>query len=62
MNWYLQSNENSDVAQSTRVRFARNLHDVRFNLTKKEEIQALENKVKESLYNIDYKIWMILQK
>lgn len=54
MNWYLQSNENSDVAQSTRIRFARNLHDVRFNLSKKEEIQVLENKVKESLYNIGY--------
>ncbi len=54
MNWYLQNNENSDVAQSTRIRFARNLHDFRFNLTKKEEIQALENKVKESLYNIGY--------
>ena len=56
MNWYLQSNENSDVAQSTRVRFARNLHDVSFNLTKKEEIQALENKVKENLYNIGYSL------
>ena len=54
MNWYLQSNENSDVAKSTRIRFARNLHDFKFNLTKKEEIQALENKVKEGLYNIEY--------
>lgn len=54
MNWYLQSNENSDVAKSTRIRFARNLHEFKFNLTKKEDIQALENKVKEGLYNIGY--------
>lgn len=54
MNWYLQSNENSDVAKSTRIRFARNLHDFKFNLTKKEDIQALENKIKEGLYNIGY--------
>lgn len=54
MNWYLQSNENSDVAKSTRIRFARNLHDFKFNLTKKEEMQVLENKVKEGLYNIGY--------
>ncbi len=54
MNWYLQSNENSDVAKSTRIRFARNLHDFKFTLTKKEEIQALQNKIKEGLYNIGY--------
>lgn len=54
MNWYLQSNENSDVARSTRIRLARNLHGFKFNLTQKEEIEALENKVKESLYAIGY--------
>ncbi len=54
MNWYLQSNENSDVAKSTRIRLARNLHDFKFNLTKKEEMEALENKIKEGLYSIGY--------
>lgn len=54
MNWYLQSSENSDVAKSTRIRLARNLHDFKFNLTKKEDIEALENKIKEGLYNIGY--------
>lgn len=54
MNWYLQSNENSDVAKSTRVRLARNLHDFKFNLKKKEEIEALENKIKEGWYQIGY--------
>lgn len=54
MNWYLQSSENSDVAKSTRIRLARNLHDFKFNLSSKEEIEALENKIKESLYSIGY--------
>lgn len=54
MNWYLQSSENSDVAKSTRIRLARNLHDFKFNLEKKEDVEALDNKVKEGLYNIGY--------
>lgn len=54
MNWYLQSCENSDVAKSTRIRLARNLYDFRFNLTQKEDIESLENKIKEDLYNIGY--------
>lgn len=54
MNWYLQSSENSDVAKSTRIRLARNLHDFKFNLSSKEEIKALENKIKENLYTIGY--------
>ena len=54
MNWYLQSSENSDVAKSTRIKLARNLKDFQFNLNKKEDIQALETKVKEGLYNIGY--------
>ena len=54
MNWYLQSSSDSDVAKSTRIRLARNIHGFNFNLTKKEEIEALENKVKDNLYNIGY--------
>lgn len=54
MNWYLQSSENSDVAKSTRIRFARNLNEFKFNLEKREDIEKLENKVKESLYSIGY--------
>lgn len=54
MNWYLQSRENSDVARSTRIRLARNLQDFRFNLNKREDIEGLENKIKEGLYNIGY--------
>lgn len=54
MNWYLQSNETTDVAKSTRIRLARNLRGFEFNLNKKEEIVALENKIKEGLYPIGY--------
>ena len=54
MNWYLQSNSNSDVAVSTRIRFARNLNNFRFNLDKKQEIEELEKVIKEKLYQIGY--------
>lgn len=54
MNWYLQSCENSDVAKSTRIRLSRNLHGFKFNLSEKQELEALENKIKESLYAIGY--------
>lgn len=54
MNWYLQSGNNSDVAISTRIRFARNLSSFKFKLKSKEENEALENKIKENLYGIGY--------
>ena len=54
MNWYLQSNENCDVVRSTRIRFARNLSEFRFNLKNKEELEKLENKIKDNLYAIGY--------
>ena len=34
MNWYLQSGKESDVVTSTRIRFARNLPEFKFNLKK----------------------------
>lgn len=54
MNWYLQSNDNSDVAISSRIRFARNLKDFKFNISQKEELEELENTIKENLYLIGY--------
>ena len=54
MNWYLQSNENCDVVRSTRIRFARNLSEFKFDLQNKEEQEKLENKIKDSLYAIGY--------
>ena len=54
MNWYLQSGKESDVAISTRIRFARNLNGFKFNLTEKQDIEKLENKIKDNLYGIGY--------
>ena len=54
MNWYLQSSEDGDVVKSTRIRLARNLSEFPFNLEKKEEVQKLEEKIQDNLYNIGY--------
>ncbi len=53
MNWYLQSGKESDVAISTRIRFSRNINGYSFNLSS-EELDSLENKIKESIYEIGY--------
>ena len=54
MDWYLQSTQNSDVVKSTRIRLARNLREFKFNLKTQQEIENLENKIKEILYNLGY--------
>lgn len=54
MNWYLQSSKDSDVAKSTRIRFARNISGFPFKLKTKEQREALENKIKDNIYGIGY--------
>ena len=54
MNWYLQSTDNSDVVKSTRISFLRNIGEFKFNLEKKDEIEKLENKIKDNLFSIGY--------
>ena len=54
MNWYLQSDENSDVILSTKIKFSRNISGFKFNLTEKNEIEQLEEKIKENIYEIGY--------
>lgn len=54
MNWYLESNENSDIAKSTKIKFERNLAQFKFNLQTKQEIEELENTIKNNLYSIGY--------
>ena len=49
MNWYLDVNENSDVVKSTKIKFSRNLSEFKFNLKKQEDIERLENKIKEMI-------------
>lgn len=54
MNWYLQSTDNSDVVKSTRINFLRNIAEFKFNLDNKDDIEKLENKIKDNLFSIGY--------
>ena len=54
MNWYLQSGNDSDVTISTRIRLARNLEGIKFQLKNNEEIELLENRIKDNFYGIGY--------
>lgn len=54
MNWYLQNGKDSDVVNSTRIRYARNLRDFKFGLKDKESIEKLEEKIKQEIINIGY--------
>lgn len=55
VNWYLQNGKESDVVMSTRIRLARNLADYPFiNRSKKEDLENIENKVKEVTPGLGY--------
>lgn len=54
MSWYLQSGENSDVVINSKVELSRNINGLKFDLKETQEIEKLENKIKENLYNIGY--------
>ena len=54
MNWYLETSKDLDVVISTRIRYARNLQDFKFNIQDKEEAEKLENKIKEETPEIGY--------
>ena len=54
MNWYLQSTDNIDVVKSTRISFLRNIGEFKFNLDNKDDIEKLENKIKDNLFSIGY--------
>ena len=54
MKWYLQNGNNSDVAISTRIRFARNIDGFKFNIKDERELNRLEEYIKEHLYSIGY--------
>ena len=56
MNWYLQSGKEADVAINSKIKLARNINGYPFNLKSKEQIESLENKIKENLYNIGYNL------
>lgn len=54
MNWYLETSKDSDVVISTRIRYARNLQEFRFNIKDKEEAEKLANQIKEEAPEIGY--------
>lgn len=54
MNWYLQSNQDSNIVNSTRIQLARNINGFSFGLKIKGERERLENKIKENLYGMSY--------
>ena len=54
MNWYLQNGKDSDVVFSTRIRYARNLKNYKFNIKNKKEAMELENEIKSRLPSIGY--------
>lgn len=55
LNWYLQSGKESDVVVSSRVRLARNLREFPFVArAKKEDLEKVEEKVKEITPSIGY--------
>lgn len=56
-NWYLQNGKESDVVMSTRIRLARNLAEFPFvNRSKKEDLESVENKIKEITPSLGYGI------
>lgn len=54
MNWYLETSKDSDVVISTRIRYARNLQEIKFNIKDKQESEKLANKIKEEVPEIGY--------
>lgn len=54
-NWYMQSGKDSDVVISTRIRFARNLADYRFNPNKEESCE-IEKMIEEKTHEIGYNL------
>ena len=57
LNWYLQSGNEADVVVSSRIRLARNLEDYIFvNKAKKEELEKVEEKLKQITPSLGYGI------
>lgn len=57
LNWYLQNGKESDVVVSSRIRLARNLREFPFiTKAKKEDLEKIEEKIKEITPSIGYGI------
>ena len=54
MNWYLQRGNKSDVVLNSKVAYARNLRNFKFETDNLKEIQEIENEVKSKLPSLGY--------
>ena len=54
MNWYLSCGKDSDVVMSTRIRYARNFRNYKFNVKTKEEAEKVVNEIKSKFSSIGY--------
>ena len=54
MNWYLNCGKDSDVVVSTRIRYARNFRNYKFNINTKEEADKINEEVKSKVLSIGY--------
>ena len=54
LNWYMQTGKDSDVVISSKITLARNLSHFNFYIKEDEEIQKLENLIKEKLLQLGY--------
>lgn len=54
MNWYLNCGKDSDVVVSTRIRYARNFRNYKFNIKTKEEAEKINEEIKSKIASIGY--------
>ena len=56
MNWYLQSGKDSDVVMSTKIRYARNFRNFRFN---GKDAKKVEDEVNSKISNLGYNLKLL---
>ena len=56
MNWYLQSGKESDVAFCSKISLARNINKYPFEVEERNQIESIENEIKEHLFEIGYNL------
>ena len=56
MNWYLNCGKDSDVVVSTRIRYARNFRNYKFNIKTKEEADKINEEIKSKIASIGYSL------
>ena len=54
MNWYMQRGKDSDVVNSIKINYSRNLRNYKFNTNSLKDIQEIENLIKTNLPSIGY--------